>query len=168
MRNKKNIAVRLTVLAAAVFGATLAHAATTVTPGVLKVGMEITYPPFESYDEKKNVVGSDPELAHMLAKHMNLKADFVDTKFSSLILSLNAGHYDAIISGMSDLASRHEASSFVDYLRSGPQFFVQQSRADAFAARYAGKVAELDGPGLVAAMQVGTSGQITGGVGRRN
>ena len=45
MRNKKNIAVRLTVLAAAVFGATLAHAASTVTPGVFKVGMEITYPP---------------------------------------------------------------------------------------------------------------------------
>src|SRR5262249_43618952 len=27
-----------------------------------------------------------------------------------------------------------------------------QERADAFAARYAGKLAELDGPGLVAAM----------------
>ena len=42
MRNKNNLAVRLTVLAAAVLGAGLAHAATTVTPGVFKVGMEIT------------------------------------------------------------------------------------------------------------------------------
>lgn len=60
MRNPMNIAVRLSLLAFAILGAAGAHAATTVTPGVLKVGMEITYPPFESYDEQKNVVGSDP------------------------------------------------------------------------------------------------------------
>ena len=36
------------------------------------------------------------------------------------------------MSGMTDLASRHDASSFVDYLRSGPAFFVQQSRAAEF------------------------------------
>jgi len=87
MRNKNNTAVRLTVLAAAVFGATLAHAATTVTPGQFKVGMEITYPPFESYDKDKNVVGSDPELSQLLARHMDLKTEFVDTKFPSLIRS---------------------------------------------------------------------------------
>lgn len=124
MRNKKNIAVRLTVLAAAVFGATLAHAASTVTPGVFKVGMEITYPPFESYDEKKNVVGSDPELSHMLAKHMNLKADFVDTKFSSLILSLNAGHYDAIISGMYITPERQTQAQTIAYAKTGAAIMV--------------------------------------------
>ena len=43
--------------------------------------------------------------------------------------ALATGRVDAILSGMTDLATRHEAASFVDYLRSGPQFFVQQSRA---------------------------------------
>ncbi len=62
--------------------------------------MEITYPPFESYDANKNVVGSDPDLARSLAKAMGAKASFVDTKFPNLINGLNAGHYDAIISGM--------------------------------------------------------------------
>jgi polar amino acid transport system substrate-binding protein len=33
---------------------------------------------------------------------------------------------------MSDLASRHGAAGFVDYLRSGPQFFTQASRAGEF------------------------------------
>ena len=38
----------------------------------------------------------------------------------------------SILSGMTDLASRHDKVSFVDYLRSGPQFFVQAARAKEF------------------------------------
>ncbi|WP_268797920.1 ABC transporter substrate-binding protein [Pseudomonas huanghezhanensis] len=129
MRNKPNTAVRLSVLAAAVLGgsllsATAAQAASTVTPGQFKVGMEITYPPFESYDEKKNVVGSDPDLSRMLAKHMGLKAEFVDTKFSSLILSLNAGHYDAIISGMYITPERQTQAQTIAYAKTGAAIMV--------------------------------------------
>ncbi|MCS3510113.1 polar amino acid transport system substrate-binding protein [Pseudomonas grimontii] len=124
MRNPINNAVRLTLLAVALLGATGAHAATTVTPGVLKVGMEITYPPFESYDEHKNVVGSDPELARLLAKHLDLKADFVDTKFSNLILSLNAGHYDAIISGMYITPQRQTQAQTIPYAKTGAAIMV--------------------------------------------
>ncbi len=52
--------------------------------------------------------------------------------FEQMIPALATGRVDAILSGMTDLASRHEAATFVDYLRSGPQFFVQQSRAAGF------------------------------------
>ena len=129
MRNTLNTAVRLTVLASAVLGtslfaATVAQAATTVTPGQFKVGMEITYPPFESYDEKKNVVGADPDLSRLLAKHMDLKAEFVDTKFSSLILSLNAGHYDAIISGMYITPERQTQAQTIPYAVTGAAIMV--------------------------------------------
>ncbi len=94
-----NKTMRLSLIAAGLLCGSAAFASTAI-PGQLKVGMEITYPPFESYDADKNVVGSDPELSHALAKHLEAKAQFVDTKFPSLILGLNAGHYDAIISGM--------------------------------------------------------------------
>jgi polar amino acid transport system substrate-binding protein len=128
MRNTLNTAVRLTVLATAVLGATAfgtaAQAATTVTPGQFKVGMEITYPPFESYDEKKNVVGADPDLSRLLAKHMDLKPEFVDTKFSSLILSLNAGHYDAIISGMYITPERQTQAQTIAYAKTGAAIMV--------------------------------------------
>ena len=124
MCNKNNTAVRLTVLAAAVFGATLAHAATTVTPGQFKVGMEITYPPFESYDKDKNVVGSDPELSQLLARHMDLKTEFVDTKFPSLILGLNSGHYDAIISGMYITPERQTQAQTIPYAKTGAAIMV--------------------------------------------
>ena len=39
----------------------LAQAAELLTEGVFKVGMEVTYPPFESYDSNNNIVGIDPE-----------------------------------------------------------------------------------------------------------
>jgi len=125
MRNKNNTAVRLTVLAAAVLGASLAHAAApTVTPGQFKVGIEITYPPFESYDKDKNIVGSDPELSRLLARHMGLEANFTDTKFSSLILSLNAGHYDAIISGMYVTPERQAQAQAIPYAKTGAAIMV--------------------------------------------
>jgi ABC-type amino acid transport substrate-binding protein len=55
--------------------------------------------------------------------------------------SISTGRVDAILSGFTDYASRHEIASFVDYLRSGPQFFVQQSRKAEFkdAAALCGK-----------------------------
>jgi polar amino acid transport system substrate-binding protein len=67
MKNNKKKLLSLAVLAAGLFGASVSMAA----GDTFKVGMEITYPPFESYDKDKNVVGSDPELATALAKHMN-------------------------------------------------------------------------------------------------
>lgn len=123
MRNTKTNAVRLTVLAAAVLGASLAHAAT-ITPGKFQVGMEITYPPFESYDEKKNVVGSDPELSTLLAKHMGTAVEFVDTKFPSLILGLNSGKFDAIISGMYVTPERQTQTQTIAYAKTGAAIMV--------------------------------------------
>jgi polar amino acid transport system substrate-binding protein len=119
----KHTASCLTLLAAGLLCAT-ASFASTATPGQLKIGMEITYPPFESYDAEKNVVGSDPELGHALAKHMQAKAEFVDTKFPSLILGLNAGRYDAIISGMYITPERQTQALTIAYATTGAAIMV--------------------------------------------
>lgn len=118
MKNK-NTLLCMTVLAAGMLGASVSMAADT-----FKVGMEITYPPFESYDKDKNVVGSDPELATILAKHMNAKVEFVDTKFPSLILGLNSGKYDAIISGMYITPERQTQAQTIAYAKTGAAIMV--------------------------------------------
>jgi polar amino acid transport system substrate-binding protein len=46
--------------------------------------------------------------------------------------AIATGRVDAILSGMTDLASRQDTATFVDYLRSGPRFFIQQCRAAEF------------------------------------
>ncbi len=61
--------------------------------------MEVTYPPFESYDSNNNIVGLDPEFAALIAQHLQAKPQLIDTKFTSLILGIGK-KYDAVISGM--------------------------------------------------------------------
>ena len=129
MSNTHASVSRLTLLAAGLLCAGGALAASTTTAGQLKVGMEITYPPFESYDADKNVVGSDPELAHALAKEMGLKASFVDTKFPNLILGLNAGHYDAIISGMYITPERQTQALTIPYAKTGAAIMTPKDSA---------------------------------------
>ena len=101
--------------------------------GTLKVAVTPNYPPLEFRDPATNALtGFDVALAEALAAKLGVRLEWQESGFEAMLPALQTGRVDAIVSGMSDLASRHEASSFVDYLRSGPQFFVQQSRAGEF------------------------------------
>ncbi|MEG5262738.1 transporter substrate-binding domain-containing protein [Pseudomonas sp. JDS28PS106] len=115
--------------AALILGATLsagsAQAALTATPGTLKVGMEISYPPFESYDGDK-VVGFDPEISAALARQLgDLKVEFVDTRFPNLILGLNANRFDTIISGMYITEERTKQAEAIPYAQVGAAIMVR-------------------------------------------
>lgn len=119
----------LSRLAASILGLTLfagvAHAAPTATPGTLKVGMEISYPPFESYDGDK-VVGFDPDVSAALAKQLGgLKVEFVDTRFPNLILGLNANRFDTIISGMYITDERTKQAEAIPYAQVGAAIMVR-------------------------------------------
>jgi polar amino acid transport system substrate-binding protein len=101
--------------------------------GVLRVAVTPNYPPLEFRDPATNELnGFDVDLAQALVRKLGLKLEWQETAFSQMLPALSTGRVDAIISGMTDLKSRHDASTFVDYLRSGPQFFVQASRAGEF------------------------------------
>jgi polar amino acid transport system substrate-binding protein len=97
--------------------------AVTLAPGQFKVGMEITYPPFESYEGDK-VVGSDPDFSRALAKQFGASASFVDTRFSGLILGLNARHYDAVISGMYVTPERVAQAQAIPYAQTSAAIMV--------------------------------------------
>jgi len=103
------------------------------TRGSLIVAVTPNYPPLEFRDPATNALtGFDVELGDALAKKLGVKIEWQETAFEQMIPALATGRVDAIMSGMSDLASRHGAAGFVDYLRSGPQFFTQASRAGEF------------------------------------
>lgn len=113
----------LSLLSLALLGS--AHAAPTATAGTLKVGMEISYPPFESYDGDK-VVGFDPEVSAALAQRMgDLKVEFVDTRFPNLILGLNANRFDSIISGMYITEERTRQAEAIPYAQVGASIMVR-------------------------------------------
>ena len=94
--------------------------------GALKLTVNSTYAPMEYRDPASNeLVGLDIDLANELAKRLGgLKIVWSETPFAELIPSLQTKRADFIISGISDRASRRESADFVDYLTTGPQFFV--------------------------------------------
>ena len=79
----------------------------------------------EYHDPATNELkGLDIDLANELAKRLGVKIAWSETPFAELIPSLQTKRADFIISGISDRASRRETADFVDYLVTGPQFFV--------------------------------------------
>ncbi|XUM19522.1 ABC transporter substrate-binding protein [Bradyrhizobium oligotrophicum S58] len=102
--------------------------------GVLKLTVNSTYAPMEYHDPASNELkGLDIDLANALAKRLGVKIVWSETPFAELIPSLQTKRADFIISGISDRASRRETADFVDYLVTGPQFFVL-AESDAKAA----------------------------------
>ncbi|MDW6094806.1 transporter substrate-binding domain-containing protein [Vibrio rhizosphaerae] len=100
-----------------------ATAANTLNAGKFVVGMEISYPPFESYDNGQ-VVGFDPELTALLAGKMGLDYSFSDNKFTGLILGLNSNKFDAVISGMYIIPDRLKKADAIPYARTGASIMV--------------------------------------------
>jgi len=68
--------------------------------GALRVGLDASFPPFETLDDAGNVVGIDVELAHLIAARLGVQAEFVNIAFDGLYDALQAGRIDAVISGL--------------------------------------------------------------------
>jgi len=104
-----------------------------VKQGSIKVAIVPNYPPLEFKDPATNTLtGFDVELGEALGRKLGLKIVWQETSFDQMMPAIATGRVDAILSGMTDMASRQDTATFVDYLRNGPRFFVQQSRAAEF------------------------------------
>jgi len=68
--------------------------------GVLRVGLDASFPPFETLDDSGDVVGIDVELAHLIAARLGVRAEFANIAFDGLYDALQAGRIDAVISGL--------------------------------------------------------------------
>lgn len=91
------------------------------------------YPPMEYRDPATNeLMGLDIELGNALAKQLGTQIEWSEIGFEQMVPSLNTGRIDIVLSGMSDLPTRRETMDFVDYMRSGAQFYVLTKRAGEF------------------------------------
>jgi polar amino acid transport system substrate-binding protein len=101
--------------------------------GTLIAAIVPNYPPLDMRDPATNeLTGLDVDIGNAVAAKLGLKMQWQETSFEQMVSAVDTGRVDVIISGMTDLASRHDKVTFIDYLRSGPQFFVQASRAKEF------------------------------------
>ena len=101
--------------------------------GKVIVANQPNYPPMEYKDPATNtLMGVDIDLSQALAKQLGTTVEWADIGFEQMISSLVTGRVDLIHSGMSDLPKRRDSLDFVDYMKSGAQFYTSASRAEEF------------------------------------
>jgi polar amino acid transport system substrate-binding protein len=86
--------------------------------GVLRVGTDASYPPFESIGtDNKTVVGLDADLAKGIAETLGVKVKMVPTAWDGIIPALKAKRFDLIMSSMDDTKEREQQVDYVNYMK---------------------------------------------------
>jgi polar amino acid transport system substrate-binding protein len=93
----------------------------TVESGVLTVGSDIPFPPFE-FREGGELTGFDVELAEELANRVDLRVKWVDTAFDTIFTQLAAGRYDMVASATTITEEREQQVNFTE-----PYYAAQQA-----------------------------------------
>lgn len=101
--------------------------------GKVVVANQPNYPPMEYVDPATNELkGVDIDLGVALAKELGTTVEWSNIGFEQMISSLQTGRVDLIHSGMSDLPKRRDTLDFIDYMKSGAQFYTSFARKDEF------------------------------------
>ena len=98
--------------------------------GIVRVGMDASFPPFESLDSAGEVVGFDVELARRIAAQMGARPQFVNIGFDSLADALVAGRVDVVVSGLPyDERRTRDLNYSQPYFNAGQLIAVRRSDA---------------------------------------
>ena len=119
---------------------------------VLRVGMELAYPPFETIDEQGHPAGVSVDLARALAAAMGRELVIENTAFDGLIPALKTGRIDVILSSMTATTERAQSIDFSEpYVKTGLCLLLKKGSAIR-------SIADADRPGLSIAVKKGTTG----------
>ncbi len=114
------------------------------------VGTDAAYAPFESQNEKGDIVGFDIEVASAVAKKAGIEVKFVNTPWEGIFNTLNQGDRDIVVSAVTITDERKQTMDF-----SNPYFDAQQL----IAVKGSSKVAKFDDlKKLKVGVQTGTTG----------
>jgi L-cystine transport system substrate-binding protein len=98
--------------------------------GVMRVGFEGAYPPFNFLNEQKQFDGFDVDIANEIARQLGVRAEFVATQFEALIGGLDADKWDIVIAQMSITDKRRQQVDFTDpYVVTGGVIIVRQDES---------------------------------------
>ncbi|GAP35733.1 basic amino acid ABC transporter substrate-binding protein [Piscinibacter sakaiensis] len=119
-------------------------------PKVLTVGTDAAYAPFESQNEKGEIVGFDIEVVGAIAKKAGFEVKFVNTPWEGIFNTLGQGDRDLLVSAITINDERKQTMDFSD-----PYFNAQQL----IAVKENSKVAKFaDLKKLKVGVQTGTTG----------
>lgn len=140
----------MVALLAAPFVAGCGEKSVTITSGVVTMGSDTAYPPFESMEGSK-AVGFDVDVAEAIAKKLDLKLEVIPTAWDGIIPGLKAKKYDIIMSAMTITPEREKQINF-----STPYIDSDQSLAVVKGSSIKG---EADLKDKIVGVQLDTTGQ---------
>ena len=127
-----------------------------VRRGVLKVGTDPNYVPFEMTDKQGRVIGFEADLLEEMGKALGVRLEWVPVAYTELIPGLLAGRFDLIGSGMTVTQERNLKLNFSDS-------FIIVGQTVLLHPRLAGKVSsieDLNEAGYRIAAADGTTGEV--------
>lgn len=118
--------------------------------GKLVVCSDLPYPPLEFFDAQGNPIGSDIEIATEIANRLGLQVEIINSVFDTIILAVNGGKCDIIVSDQNMTPDRIKAVDMIPYFQAGQAFAVLHSNP-------AGLLTELDLCGKKVGAETGTT-----------
>ncbi|HLB26479.1 MAG TPA: ABC transporter substrate-binding protein [Dehalococcoidia bacterium] len=99
--------------------------------GVLNVGSDIAYAPFEFYIEGTETEdGLDIDIAKAIAAELGVDIEFINTGFDGLIPALQSAEFDILVSAMTIRPDREDQIDFVPYITVGTGIVVPAGNPD--------------------------------------
>ncbi|MBP1632361.1 MAG: basic amino acid transporter substrate-binding protein, partial [Acidobacteria bacterium] len=126
-----------------------------IEPGVLTIGSDVPYEPFEAFDDAGNVIGFDADLMNEIASRLGLEPRWVDTDFDTIFTQLAQGNFDVVASSVTYTEERAAMVGFSDgYYNTNQAFTVNTDETPGLRS-----TDELVS-GDAVAVQTGTTGEI--------
>lgn len=104
-----------------------------IEKGSLTIATDPTDPPLEFYNDRNLLIGSEVDLAKAIGRVLGLKVKLVPAKFDAIIPGIQAGRYDASVSGFADRIPRQKIVDFVDYFVSSRSYLFQTGKQTGLA-----------------------------------
>ncbi len=123
--------------------------------GILRVGMEPGYMPFEMTNQRGDIIGFDVDMAKGMAKAMGVKLELVSTAWDGIIPALLTKKYDIIMSGMTVTQERNLKVNFADpYIVIGQTIMIKNEHADSVKS-----YKDLNSKNFTVGSKLGTTGE---------
>ena len=105
----------------------------------LTFAMEPSYPPFETTNEKGEIIGFDVDIANAICKEIQANCSFKSLSFDGLVQAVKQKRIDGVISAMDITEARSKQVLFSDaYYDSSASFIALKGKADLNTAKNVG------------------------------
>jgi len=129
-----------------------------VKTGVMRVGTDPTWPPYESLNSTNQIVGFEVDLMDAIAKKLNKTVEWSSVLFDNIITSVKSKQLDLGVSGFSVTTERLQEVQFtMPHSVTRGQVIMLQSKRDSLNITMLTSLADLKTLNLKAGTQSGTT-----------